>query len=149
MKVRHLLHLWEIIITLARIFHVYYTCENLGVTFVGHFFITLVCNFITLVWVIKSGNSYNPYGSDKRPIQPFPGNEGMPFFSNNFWLFTLEMIVWVFTGSVLTQNIKKSEKKIWRGPVPLFSRKLRKTFFSKFFGFFDQNWLARCSRGLF
>ena len=108
---------------------------HLWVIFLLHLYVILLrlCELLNLETLITL------VGPTNAPFQPFPGNEGMPFFSNNFWLFTLEMIVWVFTGSVLTQNIKKSEKKIWRGPVPLFSRKLRKTIFSKFFGFFDQN----------
>ena len=49
---KKLLHLWEIFITLVEIFHVYYTCGKLGVTFVENFFITLVGNFVTLVGII-------------------------------------------------------------------------------------------------
>ena len=49
---KKLLHLSKTIITLVGIFHVYYTCGKLGVTFVGFFFITLVGNFITLVGII-------------------------------------------------------------------------------------------------
>ena len=75
---KKLLHLWEeIIITLVGIFHVYYTCGKLGVTFVGNLFITLVGNFITLggfitvvgnfitlVGVITSRKFYYTCGSD-------------------------------------------------------------------------------------
>ena len=77
-KEKKLLHLWEIIITLVGIFHVYYTCGKLGVTFVGNFFIrfvvnlimpvgiiTVVGNFITLVGIITSRKFYNTCGSDK------------------------------------------------------------------------------------
>ena len=63
---------------IVEIFHVYYTCGKLGITFVGNFFITLVGsfitfvgiitvvgNFITLVGVITSRKFYYTCGSDR------------------------------------------------------------------------------------
>ena len=62
---KKLLHSWEKFITLVEIFHVYYTCGELGVTFVGSFFITLVGNFIILVGVITPRKFYYTCGSDR------------------------------------------------------------------------------------
>ena len=72
---KNVLHLWEIINTLVGIFHVYYTCGKLSLTFVENFFIsrvgnsitpvgiiTVVGNFITVVGVITSGKFYNFVG---------------------------------------------------------------------------------------
>ena len=40
----------------------------------------------------------------------FPGNGRMPCFPVNYNFFSSEMIVWVFTGSVLTFNTKKRKR---------------------------------------
>ena len=95
---KKLLHLWEIFITLMEIFHVYYICGKLGVTFVRNFFITLVGNFITLVGAITSRKFYYTCGSN------IVAHMFTRIITVVFWLSDIDLVILDFSF----QNIVKA-----------------------------------------